>query len=104
MDNEKKQLSIDLRPEMARGCYSNLTVVTHSHSEFVLDFVSMLPGLPKPEVCSRIIMSPEHCKRLLNTLAENISKYESQFGRIDTNNQPKATFNLNDFNPNGPKS
>lgn len=102
-DNEKKQLSLDLKPEVARGSYSNLAIISHSHSEFVIDFASLLPGLPKPEVTNRILMTPEHSKRLLQALADNISKYEAQFGEISLGD-PRAAFNLNDFNPGGAKS
>ncbi len=105
MDNEKNPININLNPEIAAGNYSNLAIISHSHSEFVIDFASMLPGLPKPQVASRIIMTPEHCKRLFNALADNISRYEAQFGRIDLPGpQPSATFNLADLNPNGTKS
>ncbi len=110
MENEKQELSIELKPEIASGTYSNLAIITHSHSEFVLDFARMLPGLPKPGVCSRILMTPEHAKRLLRALEENIDKYESNFGPIDMGDrrpgQKEATFNLGDFTPfnNGAKS
>ena len=97
---EKKQISLELKPEVAKGSYSNLAIITHSHSEFIIDFAEMLPGLPKPEISSRIIMTPEHAKRLLNALIDNISKYESQFGPIQMAQaiEPKGTFNLADFN------
>ena len=102
---EKKQISLELKPEIAKGNYSNLAIITHSHSEFIIDFATMLPGLPKPEIASRIVMTPEHAKRLMNALTENIGKYESQFGRIELAGEPRATFNINDFNPgNGTKS
>lgn len=101
---EKKQLNLELKPEVARGCYSNLAIISHSHSEFVIDFATVLPGMPKPEIGSRILMTPEHAKRLLNALVENVSKYEAQFGKIDLPGQPQATFNIADFNPNGAKS
>lgn len=105
MENDKKQLNIELKPEVARGTYSNLAIISHSHSEFIIDFAAMLPGLQKPEVGSRIIMTPEHAKRLLNALVDNVTKYESQFGRIELPGQPQGTFNLADFNnPNGAKS
>ena len=69
MDNEKKQqLSIEIRPDVARGSYSNLVIVAHSRSEFILDFVTRMPGMSKVEVSNRIVMAPEHCKRLLNVL------------------------------------
>lgn len=79
---EKKELSINLKPEIAGGKYSNLAVITHSRSEFILDFAAMLPGTPQPEVVSRIIMNPEHAKRLFLALQDNVAKYESQFGTI----------------------
>ena len=104
MENEKKPINLELKPEIARGNYSNLAIISHSHSEFVIDFATMLPGMPKPEIASRILMTPEHVKRLLNALADNISKYESQFGPIDLPGQQGVTFNLADFNPNGAKS
>ena len=104
-NNEQKQISIDLKPEVAKGNYSNLAIISHSHSEFIIDFAEMLPGLPKPEIVSRIVMNPEHAKRLLNALSDNISKYEGQFGPISlgSSNEPKGTFNLADF-ANGTKS
>ena len=101
---ENKQLQLELKPEVAKGNYSNLAIISHSHSEFVIDFATMLPGLVKPEISNRILMTPEHAKRLLNALTDNIGKYESQFGRIELPGSPKATFNLADFNPNGTKS
>ena len=107
MDNEKKQqLSIEIRPDVARGSYSNLVIVAHSRSEFILDFVTRMPGMSKVEVSNRIVMAPEHCKRLLNVLYDNIAKYEAQFGPIDLGgSEPKgATFNLADITPNGTKS
>lgn len=106
MDNNdnKKPLNLELRPDIAQGTYSNLAIISHSHSEFIIDFATMLPGMPKPEVRSRILMTPEHCKRLLNALADNIGKYEAQFGPIDLGGAPKGTFNLADFTPNGTKS
>lgn len=96
MDNENK-VSLELKPEIAKGEYSNLAVITHSHSEFIIDFATMLPGLAKPQIHNRIVMTPEHAKRLLNALADNIGKYESNFGTISFGEQPKATFNLADM-------
>ncbi len=107
MDNNdnKKQLNLDLKPEVAQGTYSNLAIISHSRSEFIIDFAAMLPGLQKPEVRSRILMTPEHCKRLLNALVDNIGRYESQFGPISLGGPEKGTtFNLADFAPNGTKS
>ena len=92
-------------PAVAGGIYSNLAIISHSHSEFIIDFAAVLPGLPGPKVESRILMTPEHAKRLLNALAENIGKYENQYGKIEiVNQQPRGTFNLADFNPSDAKS
>ena len=79
---EEQKIDIELRPEIAKGVYANLAVITHSSSEFILDFVQMMPGLPKPSVNSRVVMTPEHAKRLLKALMDNVQKYESQFGEI----------------------
>lgn len=105
MENKEKQLSIELKQEVAKGSYSNLAIITHSHSEFIIDFASMLPGLAKPEVSNRIIMTPEHAKRLFLALQDNISKYESQNGPITFGESPKATFPMGGFgNGNNTKS
>ena len=101
---EEKKIGINIDPAIAGGTDSNLAIISHSQSEFIMDFAVNMPGLPGPKVGSRVIMTPEHAKRLLNALAENIGKYENQFGTIDLNNQPRGTFNLADFNPDGPKS
>ena len=90
-------LKIDVKPEVAKGSYSNLAIITHSRSEFIIDFASMLPGLPKPEVHNRIIMNPEHAKRLYLALQDNINKYESQHGQITLGNEPKPTFPMGGF-------
>lgn len=84
MANEQKnqQLQIELKPEMAAGVYSNLAVITHSSSEVICDFIGMMPGMQKAEVRSRVVMAPEHAKRLLFALQDNIQKYEQQFGEI----------------------
>lgn len=93
MDNNQNnnqnnnQLNIEIAPEMAGGLYSNLAVITHSPSEFIVDFVQMLPGIPKPKVASRIVMTPEHAKRLLMALHDNIAKYESENGEIKIRKQ-----------------
>jgi hypothetical protein len=87
-DNKKaapaNQLSIDLPEEIAEGVYANLAIITHSSSEFVVDFVRIVPNAPKAKVKSRIIVTPEHAKRLLTALADNVQKYERQFGAIQT--------------------
>ena len=81
-EKQKNQINIELTEEIAGGIYSNLAIITHSPTEFILDFVSMMPGTPTAKVKSRIVMTPQHAKRLYKALAENISKYESQFGTI----------------------
>ena len=86
-NNNNKQLNIEIAPEMAGGIYSNLAVITHSQSEFIVDFVQMLPGIPKPKVASRIVMTPEHAKRLLMALHDNIAKFESENGEIKIRKQ-----------------
>jgi hypothetical protein len=86
MEEEKKvnktQINIELKEDIAQGIYSNLAVITHSSSEFVIDFIRVMPGVPKAEVKSRIILTPEHVKRLYLALKDNISKYESVHGEI----------------------
>ena len=81
-EKPKNQINIELTDEVAGGIYSNLAIITHSPSEFVLDFVSLMPGAPKAKVKSRIVMTPQHAKRLYKALADNLSKYESTFGTI----------------------
>ncbi len=76
------QINIELNEEVAQGTYSNLAVITHSSSEFVIDFVRVMPGIPKAQVKSRIILTPEHAKRLVNALQDNIDKFESVHGTI----------------------
>ncbi len=76
------QLNIELSEEIAEGIYSNLAIITHSNTEFVLDFIRVMPGVPKARVKSRIILTPEHAKRLLQALEENIEKFEAINGRI----------------------
>ena len=109
MDNSnnqkpQNQLSIELSPQ-TKVSYSNLAIISHSRSEFVLDFAATLPGLPKAQVGDRIIMTPEHAKRLMNALFDNMSKYEAQFGVIDLSGGPKSqgggTFDLGSFGPLG---
>jgi len=80
--NMQQQLNIELSEEVAQGTYSNLAVITHSSSEFVIDFLRIMPGIPKANVKSRIILTPEHAKRLLLALQDNLKKYESVHGNI----------------------
>lgn len=81
--HSENQLQIELNDEIAQGTYSNLAIITHSSSEFILDFIRVMPGLPKAGVQSRIILAPEHAKRLLRALEDNIRKYESVFGSLE---------------------
>lgn len=81
-DNKKNPLNIELSDEVAQGNYSNLAIITHSASEFILDFVRVMPGMPKAQVKSRIILTPDHAKRLLAALRDNVAKFESTHGVI----------------------
>ena len=82
-NNNPEQLQIELKEEVAQGTYANLAIITHSTSEFILDFVRIMPGLPKAGVQSRIVMTPENAKRLMFALQDNIAKYERTFGPIN---------------------
>jgi hypothetical protein len=88
-ENQSNQLQIEIKPEVAEGTYANLAIITHSSCEVILDFISMLPGMPKADVKSRIIMAPEHAKRLLFALQDNISKFESLYGNINLHKHPQ---------------
>ena len=106
MDNQKPQngqLQIEITPEVAGGTYSNLAVVSHGKTEMVIDFASFMPGVPKAHVKSRIVMNPEHAKRLLFALQENIIKYEKMFGTIElaAPQQPEANKGGKTANPFG---
>ena len=81
-NNQKNQLNIEISDEIAEGKYSNLAIITHSPNEFIIDFAQMMPGTPKAKVRSRVIMNPLNAKRLYKALADNIAKYEQQFGTI----------------------
>jgi len=82
------QINIELGEDIAEGVYSNLAIITHSHSEFVLDFVRIMPNVPKAKVKARIVVTPEHAKRLAQALADNVRRYEAQFGPINSPEQP----------------
>jgi hypothetical protein len=95
-NNNQNKLNIELPEEIAEGTYSNLAVISHSQSEFIVDFVRMVPNVPKAKVKSRVIMTPENAKRLLGALAENIKKFESQNGVIKGgNNTPPFPIGFN---------
>ena len=83
-EQNENQLNIELSEEISEGIYSNLAIITHSSSEFVLDFIRVMPGIPKAKVKSRIILTPEHAKRLLAAMEDNIEKFEAANGRIKT--------------------
>lgn len=98
--SNKRQLNIELDEKTAQGEYSNLAIVNHSPSEFVVDFVNIMPGAPKSKVKSRIILTPQHAKRLLKALNDNIGRFEKQYGEIkDYGHQPQS-IPLN-FGPTG---
>lgn len=89
--NQSGQLQIELPQEVAQGEYANFAIITHSSSDFVIDFARVLPGVPKAQVKSRVILAPEHAKRLLGALQENIVRYEREFGQIKIPNQEPRT-------------
>ncbi|WP_209329903.1 DUF3467 domain-containing protein [Lunatimonas salinarum] len=89
-----QQINVELSDEIAEGVYSNLAMIAHSQSEFVVDFIRLMPGVPKAKVKSRIIITPDHAKRLLAALKDNIEKYEKAFGKIQ-NGQGAPEFPLN---------
>ena len=82
MAEYKKGLNIELTEDIAEGIYSNLAIINHSPSEFVVDFIKVMPGVPKAKVKSRVVLTPQHAKRLLKALSDNIAKFESQHGSI----------------------
>jgi hypothetical protein len=91
----RNQISIELSEEMAEGEYANLATIAHSNSEFVIDFIRLMPGAPKAKVKSRIIITPEHALRLLSALKDNINKYEESYGPIKQNEEtPKFPLNF----------
>jgi len=97
--NKPNQLNIELPEDVAEGVYSNLALINHSQAEFVLDFIRMMPNVPKAKVKSRVVLTPQHAKRFLHALNENIKKYEATFGKIATDQQPTPDFPMN-FTPN----
>ena len=82
-NQNQNQISIELKEDIAQGIYSNLAIITHSPAEFIVDFIRVMPGVPKADVKSRIILTPEHAKRLFHALKDNIAKYESVHGPIE---------------------
>ena len=100
-NENNQQLNIELNEEVAQGVYSNLAIITHSPAEFVVDFIRMMPGVPKAKVQSRIILTPQHAKRLMHALKENIGKYESQHGTIKDTAGQDPMLNLGFGGPQG---
>ena len=99
--NKKNQINIELKEDVAQGIYANLAIITHSSSEFVLDFARVMPGIPKACVKSRVILTPEHAKRLLRALQDNLDKYEKAHGPVkDTD--PSGGQQLPPMNFGGP--
>jgi hypothetical protein len=92
--NEQNQMNIELPEEIAEGVYSNLAIISHSPQEFVIDFIRIMPGVPKAKVKSRIVLTPEHAKRLMKALADNVKKYEQQFGPINDKDMPNLPMNF----------
>ncbi len=84
----QNQLNIELPEEVAEGVYSNLAIISHSHTEFVLDFIRIMPNVPKAKVKARVVLTPPHAKRLMRALMDNVKKFEAQFGVIDEPEQP----------------
>ena len=98
-DNEQQgQINIELDEKVAEGIYSNLAIINYSASEFVVDFVTLMPGVPKAKVKSRIVLTPQHAKRFLKALGENIHRYEQANGEIKDVEQPQIPLN---FGPAG---
>ncbi|MBO4738317.1 MAG: DUF3467 domain-containing protein [Bacteroidales bacterium] len=89
-DNKGQKIDITLGEDIADGVYANLAIITHSHSEFIVDFVALMPGVTKGKVKSRVILTPQHAKRLLLALDENIKRYESMHGQIQDYDDPRG--------------
>jgi Protein of unknown function (DUF3467) len=89
------QINIELPEDIAEGIYSNLAIISHSNTEFVVDFIRMMPNVPQAKVKSRIILTPEHAKRLLGALMDNVRKYENQFGVIEEKDVPPFPMSFN---------
>jgi hypothetical protein len=94
IDNQENQINIELTEDIAEGIYSNLAIITHSHSEFIVDFIKMMPGVPKAKVKSRIVLTPQHAKRLMKALADNINKFEQIHGKIKDVDQTAFPMNF----------
>lgn len=91
---QEQQLNIELTEEMADGTYANLAIITHSFAEFVIDFVNVMPNTPKAKVKSRVVMTPQHAKRLMRALIDNVKRYEAQQGVIKEQEQANMPINF----------
>ena len=98
MNKKDQKINIELDQEVAEGIYSNLAIINHSVSEFIVDFVSLMPGSPKAKVKSRIILSPQHAKRLKTAIEDNINRFEKSNGKIKNDDQSNIPLN---FGPTG---
>ncbi len=96
--NKKGQINIELDENVSQGIYSNLAIINHSQSEFVIDFVTIMPGVPKSKVKSRIVLTPQHAKRFLKALGGNVKRFENAHGEIKDFEQPPIPLN---FGPTG---
>ncbi len=92
--SQQPAINIEIGEDVAEGTYSNLAIISHSNSEFVVDFIRLMPNVPKAKVKSRIILTPQHAKRLLMALKDNVQRYEMQFGKIEENDQPIPPMNF----------
>ncbi|HWB64573.1 MAG TPA: DUF3467 domain-containing protein [Chitinophagales bacterium] len=93
-NEEQQQINIELPEEMAEGIYSNVAIISHSPQEFVIDFIRVMPGVPKAKVKARIVVTPEHAKRLMKALIDNVKRYEQQFGTISDKEPPIMPMNF----------
>jgi uncharacterized protein (DUF1778 family) len=96
--NQEKKINISIDENIADGIYSNLAIINHSNSEFIIDFISIMPSSDKAKVKSRIILTPEHAKRFKNALDDNIKSFEKVNGKVKTNEHPSIPLN---FGPTG---
>jgi hypothetical protein len=94
MAEDNNKLNIEIDENTAEGIYSNLAIISHSASEFVFDFIKIMPGMPKAKVKSRVLMTPQHAKRLLKALSDNVKKYEEGHGRIQELEPPNIPMNF----------
>ena len=97
-EKKQQQINIELDEQTAEGIYSNLAIINHSASEFIVDFISIMPGRPKAKVKSRIVLTPQHAKKFLKALNENVQRFEQAHGTIQDYDQPPIPLN---FGPTG---